>query len=345
MSLNLTMLASLDARGVVAGAEVAKVAIADLGRAGTSALTGLQAAAERAAGAAAGAGGLDPAGAGSRGSGDPVGWRQVTDNALAALTEEISLVGQSDAARRQALAALEAEIQIRELGRHVTERGAASLRDNARAIAEETLALEDLETAWGVVQRSGEAAIRSLATRLADGDLTGALRSVISEVSELGLQLLAINPLTNALFGTARPTFASVGGLLGPLLGSFDRGGPTGAGRDTDVAGLVHRNEYVFDARSTARIGVGTLEALRASALRGYQSGGLVTAATLPVSGFPLSGPMRANAARSGPDPERPAGDTVIVNITTPDIQSFRASRSQLAGEFARMALRGRRNG
>ncbi|WP_157950421.1 phage tail length tape measure family protein [Pannonibacter carbonis] len=272
------------------------------------------------------------------------------DQTLQQLRLEISLVGQSDAARRQALAVLEAEIQIRELGRHVTERGAASLRDNARAIAEETLALEDLETAWGVVQRSGEAAIRSLATRLADGDLTGALRSVIAEVSELGLQLLAINPLTNALFGTARPTFASVGGLLGPLLGSFDRGGPTGAGRDTDVAGLVHRNEYVFDARSTARIGVGTLEALRASALRGYQSGGLVTAATLPVSGFPVSGfpvsgPIRANAALSGPDSERPAGDTVIVNITTPDIQSFRASRSQLAGEFARMALRGRRNG
>jgi hypothetical protein len=262
------------------------------------------------------------------------------DQSLERLRLETSLVGQSEAARRRALAALEAEIRIRELGTEVSEKGAASLRDNARAIAEETLALEELESAWGAVQRTGETVIRSLVTRLADGDLTGALRSVISEVSQLGLRLAALNPLTNALFGTARPTLSAAGGFLGGLFGSFDSGGPTGRGSDTEVAGLVHRNEYVFDAKSTRKIGVPALEALRHSALRGYQSGGLVTS-----SAFPGPSPMRARPERTVPDPIQQAGDTFIVNITTPDIQSFRASRSQLAGEFSRMAVRGRRNG
>lgn len=262
------------------------------------------------------------------------------DQTLERLRLEISLVGQSEAARRKALAALEAEIQIRELGTEVSKKGATSLRDNARAIAEETLALEELETAWGAVQRTGETAIRSLVTRLADGDLTGALRSVISEVSQLGIQLAAINPLTNALFGSTRPTLSAAGGFLGGLFGSFNSGGPTGRGSDTEVAGLVHRNEYVFDAKSTARIGVPALEALRNSALRGYQSGGLVTAAA-----FPTPTPQRAKPVLSAPGTIKETGDTFVMNITTPDIQSFRASRSQLAGEFARMAVRGRRNG
>ncbi|GGB55517.1 hypothetical protein GCM10011316_29500 [Roseibium aquae] len=261
------------------------------------------------------------------------------DQSLERLRLEISLVGQSEAARRRALGALEAEIAIRELGAQASETGAATLRDNARAIAEETLALEELETAWGAVQRTGEAAIRSLTTKLADGDLTGALRSVIQEVSQLGLQLAAINPLTNALFGTARPTLRAAGGILGGFLGSFDRGGPTGAGADSEVAGLVHRNEYVFDARSTARIGVPALEALRHSALRGYQTGGLVT-----TSAFPAPRPMPVRAAAPAPDPVELSRETVVVNITTPDIQSFRASRAQIAGEFARLAVRGQRN-
>ncbi|MBA6119359.1 MULTISPECIES: phage tail tape measure protein [Pseudomonas] len=42
----------------------------------------------------------------------------------------------------------------------------------------------------------------------------------------------------------------------------FMDGGYTGHGRRDEVAGPVHRGEYVFDAEATARIGVGNLEAL-----------------------------------------------------------------------------------
>lgn len=42
----------------------------------------------------------------------------------------------------------------------------------------------------------------------------------------------------------------------------FMEGGFTGYGPKNEIAGPVHRGEYVFDAEATARIGVGTLEAL-----------------------------------------------------------------------------------
>lgn len=43
----------------------------------------------------------------------------------------------------------------------------------------------------------------------------------------------------------------------------FERGGYTGNGGTKQVAGVVHGQEYVFDAAATRRIGVGNLEALR----------------------------------------------------------------------------------
>ena len=43
----------------------------------------------------------------------------------------------------------------------------------------------------------------------------------------------------------------------------FMAGGYTGAGGNSEVAGPVHRNEYVFDAAATKRIGVPALEAMR----------------------------------------------------------------------------------
>lgn len=46
-------------------------------------------------------------------------------------------------------------------------------------------------------------------------------------------------------------------------LGGFREGGFTGNGGVNDVAGVVHGQEYVFDAGATARIGVENLDALR----------------------------------------------------------------------------------
>lgn len=69
-----------------------------------------------------------------------------------------------------------------------------------------------------------------------------------------------------------------------PLVGGagFAAGGWTGPGPIDQIAGFVHGNEYVMDAETTARIGVGNLDAIRAG-VRGYASGGFVGAAAQPA--------------------------------------------------------------
>jgi len=54
--------------------------------------------------------------------------------------------------------------------------------------------------------------------------------------------------------------------------GGFKTGGYTGSMGVNDVAGVVHGQEYVFDAAATARIGVGNLERLRSGG--DFQQGG-----------------------------------------------------------------------
>ncbi|GEP03059.1 hypothetical protein [Methylobacterium oxalidis] len=82
---------------------------------------------------------------------------------------------------------------------------------------------------------------------------------------------------------------SSSGGLLGDALKGFNLGDPfgasplpkyayggyMGAGSRLEPAGIVHRGEYVMDAATVRRLGVGTLDAVR-GALPGYADGGLV---------------------------------------------------------------------
>lgn len=78
------------------------------------------------------------------------------------------------------------------------------------------------------------------------------------------------------------PAAVAGGGTSGGASGSFASGGFTGDMPADRVAGFVHGREYVFDAASTARIGVGNLDAIRAG-LRGYAGGGYV--GVLPMAG------------------------------------------------------------
>jgi hypothetical protein len=56
---------------------------------------------------------------------------------------------------------------------------------------------------------------------------------------------------------------------------NFATGGFTGHMPTDQVAGFVHGKEFVFDAATTAKIGVGNLESIRAG-VRGYETGGAV---------------------------------------------------------------------
>lgn len=111
-------------------------------------------------------------------------------------------------------------------------------------------------------------------------------------VAQLGTGLQSFGAsLGNTLQGIGAsygPGGAFVGGMLGEglkwLTGiGFKSGGWTGAGATSDVAGVVHAEEYVFDAASTRKIGVANLEALRRGALKGYQDGGYVIGAQPPT--------------------------------------------------------------
>jgi hypothetical protein len=73
--------------------------------------------------------------------------------------------------------------------------------------------------------------------------------------------------LFSSLFGGAGGAAASSGGSdpLGAFiaLNGFASGGFTGSGAANDPAGIVHKNEFVLNARETAEIGIGNLQAGR----------------------------------------------------------------------------------
>lgn len=62
-----------------------------------------------------------------------------------------------------------------------------------------------------------------------------------------------------------------------PMTGLFSEGGYTGPGGKMTPAGIVHKGEYVFDAKAVNRLGVPALEKLR-----GYANGGFVGAPVAP---------------------------------------------------------------
>jgi hypothetical protein len=100
--------------------------------------------------------------------------------------------------------------------------------------------------------------------------LGGLLGTVISSFSG-GISSVGTNAATTG-------AFSNVSGLsYAPR--SFDGGGFTGEGGRLEPAGVVHKGEYVINAASTKRLGVGYL-----SSLNGYANGGLVGGA-LPGSG------------------------------------------------------------
>ncbi|MFJ2456457.1 phage tail tape measure protein [Pseudomonas protegens] len=72
----------------------------------------------------------------------------------------------------------------------------------------------------------------------------------------------AAAPAAMAAALTVTGPLASAVGMTAMAGAGFMEGGYTGNGPRNEVAGPVHRGEYVFDAEATARIGVGTLEAM-----------------------------------------------------------------------------------
>ncbi len=99
---------------------------------------------------------------------------------------------------------------------------------------------------------------------------------------------------------TAVMTAANVAKIAGV---GFQAGGYTGMGADNEVAGAVHRNEYVMNAQATRRIGIPALEAMASGGLgAGGPPGSLPPGAGQPLISI---GQISVRVEGKSDDPER----------------------------------------
>lgn len=139
--------------------------------------------------------------------------------------------------------------------------------------------------------------LNKMIAQLAASQLSAALFGNFGSTGQIGGLLGAAGSAIAGAF-TGAPN-AAVGGDYGAY---FAEGGYTGDGGKYDPAGVVHKGEYVFDAASTRRIGVGAL-----NRMRGYAEGGYVGA------GSPL------------PDMSAPS---VTINLVNQSKQPLQADQS-----------------
>jgi lambda family phage tail tape measure protein len=176
----------------------------------------------------------------------------------------------------------------------------SKLTPEARAQAE---AMRALATQYGItaaeaekLKASQEAAAKSSTESLelaksVTGGILSDIRSALSDgkITWKEWGEIAVNALNkvadklqemllNQLFSPTGGLGSLFGGLTGggfnlatATPGLFAKGGYTGDGGKNQPAGIVHKGEYVFDAESVKRLGIGNLQALQ-----GYANGGLV---------------------------------------------------------------------
>ena len=208
---------------------------------------------------------------------------EAIDDQVSRLELEVGLVGRSTAESARARAAFDMLAAAKRAGIDV---------DTALTDSGETLrsVIERQSEAVGrlagelELAREQQQLLESVADQLAAGFLSAMIRGddfrqTLANITEQ----LARLALQAALFGTG-----PFGGLFGSpgvgLMRGFRSGGFTGAGSPGDVAGVVHKREFVFDAPAVQRIGVQNLERLRQGVMNGYQSGGLVGSPTVNVA-------------------------------------------------------------
>lgn len=145
------------------------------------------------------------------------------------------------------------------------------------------------------------------------------------EESTTGYKILASAQTLISTYLSAQKAFESLVGVgpAGPVLGAlaaaaataeglarvaeingvgFAEGGYTGPGRKYDVAGVVHRDEYVTPSNIVHRKEAQPhLQALERMRLRGYADGGLVTSASVSSTDQAV---IAANALKDMPAPE-----------------------------------------
>lgn len=178
----------------------------------------------------------------------------------------------------------------------------------------------DLKSSTAEIRRM-EREAASLSRSLGSG-LRRALDGAVFSGKKLGdvFRDLALSMARTALGAAVSPIQSAVGGAVSGLFGGFANGGAFSAGR----------------VRAFARGGV-----VSGPALFPMRGGAGLMGEAGPEAIMPLArgadGSLGVKAAR-GP------ASQVVVNISTPDVESFRRSESQVAAAIARAARRGERN-
>ncbi|QIO64774.1 phage tail length tape measure family protein [Rhizobium leguminosarum] len=204
--------------------------------------------------------------------------RSQTD-ALERLRAQQSVVSETPAVQAQSLAGFDADRKIRDLGIDAAGQQAAAIREVARALVDQNLALERSKDAWDTYRNAGTSAIDTVVDGIVNGEKPiDVLNSVLKDVTKTVLELGVANPLKNGLFGTNLGTFSDLtkggGGALGSLLG--DRG----VGAMNVTAGTVVINGATTGALSSIFGGTGNIAAANQN-LPGVATGN-VTSAVLP---------------------------------------------------------------
>lgn len=107
------------------------------------------------------------------------------------------------------------------------------------------------------------------------GDVT---KNIIGDLGKAGSGAVsAAGTTTGGGLGGLGSLFGSVLGMVGKIFG-FDEGGFTG-GKRGKLAGMVHGEEFVFDATATSNIGASTLETIHQMAKKGRRVGAAPLAA------------------------------------------------------------------
>lgn len=135
-----------------------------------------------------------------------------------------------------------------------------------------------------------------------------------------------IGSLIGKLFGGGASPLASSGVTVGGVdaMNGYATGGYTGAGGKYEPAGIVHRGEYVINADSTRRLGLGLL-----NRLNGYATGGLVGSTAAPVGGTVVNVYNQTTGAQVEQKRSRGANGSEIVDVF------IKQAVSAVAGQLA----------
>lgn len=166
------------------------------------------------------------------------------DDHLAVLRTEIGLIGQSEAARRRALAVLAMEQDLRRRDIDPASRQGREITARAGMIADIETEAERYQAAWERMRDGAGSAIDGLVDRIAEGrvsmrDFGEWGREVMQDLTKTFLQFAVSNPLKNALLGGNLPTLDDAGGVLGQLFGVGKSAAPGLAGMASQAVGSM----------------------------------------------------------------------------------------------------------